>query len=174
MDRNFSHSTWVDSLLLEHKAGKSCEYCMAHTMSCSLSLSSSPHTHTNTIVRKTTTKSSHSQQSSNCLYGPIQLWLIDFPLVCITHLPRKWCVGIWWCVHTAHGQMQCSTAMSQFNEWPRSTHFGSLNQEFTLTRDLLVWNSILVMRFCTLNRDFTLNRDSLNRDFTAQSNPITN
>ena len=28
-------------------------------------------------------------------------------------------------------------------------------------------NSISVVRFCTLNRDFTLNRDSLNRDFTV-------
>ena len=30
-----------------------------------------------------------------------------------------------------------------------------------------MWNSILIMTFCTLNRDSTLYRDSLNRDFTV-------
>ena len=57
-----------------------------------------------------------------------------------------------------------STVKSRFNEWPRSAHFDSLNWDFTLNRDFLMWNSILVTSFCTLNRDITLNRDSLNRD----------
>ena len=56
---------------------------------------------------------------------------------------------------------------SRFNEWPSSAHFHSLNRDFTLNRDFLMWNFILVTRFHTLNRDFTLNRDSLNRDFTV-------
>ena len=30
-----------------------------------------------------------------------------------------------------------------------------------------MWNFILVIRICSLNRDFTLNQDSLNRDFTV-------
>ena len=53
------------------------------------------------------------------------------------------------------------TVKSRFNEWPLSPHFDSLN------RDFLMRNSILVTWFCTLNRDFTLNRDSLNGDFTV-------
>ena len=59
------------------------------------------------------------------------------------------------------------TVKSRFNEWPPSAHFDSLNRDFTLNRDFLMWNFILVTRFCTLNRDITLNRDSLNRDFTV-------
>ena len=51
------------------------------------------------------------------------------------------------------------TVKSRFNEWPRSAHFGSLNRDFTLNWDFLMWNWILVTRFHTLNRDFTLNRD---------------
>ena len=40
-----------------------------------------------------------------------------------------------------------STVKSWFNEWPRSTHFDSLNRDFSL------WNSLLVTSFCALYRD---------------------
>ena len=59
------------------------------------------------------------------------------------------------------------TVKSRFNEWPPSAPFHSLNRDFTLNRDFLMRNSILVTRFHSLNRDFTLNRDSLNRDLTV-------
>ena len=61
-----------------------------------------------------------------------------------------------------------NTVKSRFNEWPNSAHFDSLNRDFTLNRNFLMWNSILVTRFRSLNQDFSLNRDSLNRDFTVQ------
>ena len=59
------------------------------------------------------------------------------------------------------------TVKSRFNEWPPSAPFHSLNRDFTLNRDFLMWNFILVTRFHSLNRDFSLNRDSINRDFTV-------
>ena len=64
--------------------------------------------------------------------------------------------------------------MSRFNEWPPSAPFHPLNRDFTLNRDFLKRNFILVTRFCSLNRDFTLNRDSLNRDFTVNTFDIFN
>ena len=62
----------------------------------------------------------------------------------------------------------------RMNEWPPSACFDSLNRDFTLYRDFLMWTFILVTRFRSLNRDFTLNRDSLNRDFTAIRNGNAN
>ena len=55
---------------------------------------------------------------------------------------------------------------------PPSAHFDSLNRDFMLNRDFLMWNSIMVTIFCTLHWYFTLNRDSLNRDFTVQGAKI--
>ena len=56
---------------------------------------------------------------------------------------------------------------SRLNEWPTSAHFDSLNWDVTLNLDFLMWNSILVISICTLNRDYTLNRDSLKWDITV-------
>ena len=56
------------------------------------------------------------------------------------------------------------TVKSRFNEWSPSAHFDSLNRDFSLKRDFLMWNSILVASFCTLNWDFMLVWDSLNWD----------
>ena len=55
----------------------------------------------------------------------------------------------------------CSTVKSRFNEWPPSAPVHSLNRDFTLNRDFLKWNFILVTSFCSLNRD------SLHWDFTV-------
>ena len=65
-----------------------------------------------------------------------------------------------------------STVKSRFNKWPPSADIDSLNWDFTLYRDFLLWNSILVTTFYSLNQDFTLNRDPLNRDFTVLLNWI--
>ena len=61
------------------------------------------------------------------------------------------------------------TVKSRFNEWPPSAPFCSLNRDFTLNRDFLRWNFILVTRFHILNRDFSLNRDSINWDLTVHT-----
>ena len=68
-----------------------------------------------------------------------------------------------------HCSTKPNTEMSRFNDWPPWAHFDSLNWAFMINRDFLMWISILVKQFCTFNRDFTLNRDSLNRDFTVGS-----
>ena len=60
----------------------------------------------------------------------------------------------------------CWTVKSRFLKWHPSAHFDSINWDFTLNRDFLMWNSISVARFCVLNWDFTLNQDWLNQDFT--------
>ena len=73
---------------------------------------------------------------------------------------------------TFRAVFEATTVKSRFNEWPPSAHFYFLNRDFTLNRDFLMWNLILVTRFCSLNRDFTLNWDSLNRDFTVHNCPI--
>ena len=62
-----------------------------------------------------------------------------------------------------------STVKSRFNEWPPPAHFDALNWDFTLNCDFLMWNSILVTKFCTLNWDFTFVRDSLNRHLQITS-----
>ena len=59
------------------------------------------------------------------------------------------------------------TVKSRFNEWCLSAHFYSLHLDFSLNWYVLMWNSTLVTRFATLNRDCRLNRDSLSRDFTV-------
>ena len=46
--------------------------------------------------------------------------------------------------------MYNSTAKFRFNEWPPSAHFASINWDFTLNRDFLMWNLILVTRLFTL------------------------
>ena len=48
-----------------------------------------------------------------------------------------------------------------------SAHFDSLNRDFKLNWDVLMWNLILVTIFCSLNQDFTLNQHSLNQDCTV-------
>ena len=69
----------------------------------------------------------------------------------------------------SHSFYPLCTVKSQFNGWPRSAHFDSLNQDFTLNRDFLTWNFILVAIFCTLNRDFKLNKNALKQVFTVFS-----
>ena len=68
---------------------------------------------------------------------------------------------------TTSEYMRVYTVKSRFNEWSSSAPFHSLNRDFTLNWDILMWNFSLVTIFRSLNWDFTLNRDSLNRDFTV-------
>ena len=57
-----------------------------------------------------------------------------------------------------NGPAVIHTVKSRFIEWPPLAHFDSLNRDFTLNRDFIMWNSISVTRFCTLNQD-TLKQD---------------